>query len=77
MLVLTVISARVAIGILVECIPEALARPASSPDMLGIDRPLTSADAVDAGRVLGIDEDELDRLTSPQRPDRSGQGRSR
>jgi len=30
-----------------------------SPDMFGIDHPLTRADALDAGRALGIDEDLL------------------
>ncbi|MHB1139280.1 MAG: hypothetical protein ACYC2O_10015, partial [Microthrixaceae bacterium] len=30
-----------------------------SPDMFGIDRPISRADALDAGRVLGIDEELL------------------
>lgn len=58
-LVLTFVTARVAIGIL-GIMPEALARPAApSPDEIGLDRPLTRADALDAGRILGLDEDDL------------------
>jgi len=42
--------------------PMAEAQPAHvvpSPDLLGIDRPITRADALDAGRALGIDEELL------------------
>ena len=58
-LLLAFLVARIAIGVL-GVMPEALRRPAvASPDLLGIDRPLTRSDALDAGRVLGIDEDEF------------------
>ncbi len=33
--------------------------PVPSPDLLGIDRPISRADALDAGRALGIDEELL------------------
>lgn len=39
-----------------------------SPDELGLHAPLTRADALDAGRVLGLDEDLLDELTTRRRP---------
>lgn len=60
-----VVVVRTAIGIH-GAVPDVVARSrrtAPSPDMAGIDGPLTRADAVDAGLVLGLDEDELDRLT--------------
>jgi hypothetical protein len=58
-----VLVVRTAIGIH-GAVPDVAPRaPRVSPDMVGIDTPLTRADAVDAGRVLGIDEDELDALT--------------
>ncbi len=50
---------RIAIGVL-GVVPETLRRPeVASPDELGLDRPLTKADALDAGRMLGLDEDEM------------------
>jgi len=60
--------ARIAIGIfgvnpLDETGPEHLEPP--SPDMFGIDRPLTKADALDAERALGL-HDELILLSSSQ-----------
>jgi branched-chain amino acid transport system permease protein len=57
---LTFLVARIAIGVL-GVMPDQLRRPeVASPDLLGIDRPLTRSDALDAGRVLGLDEEELD-----------------
>ena len=54
-----VVSAVVAIGVLGEN-PTNLAPPAEpSPDLLGIDAPLTRSDALEAGRAVGIDEAEL------------------
>lgn len=38
------------------------ATPPPSPDLIGIDRPLTKADALDAGRELGLDEEQLASL---------------
>lgn len=62
-LIWAVLVVRTAIGIH-GAVPDVAPRaPRTSPDMIGIDTPLTRADAVDAGRVLGIDEDELDLLT--------------
>lgn len=50
---------RIAIGVL-GVVPETLRRPeVASPDELGLDRPLTKADALDAGRMLGLDEDDM------------------
>ena len=58
-----VLVVRTAIGVH-GAVPDVVPRgPRTSPDMVGIDTPLTRADAVDAGRVLGIDEDELDLVT--------------
>lgn len=62
MLVFVGLVAFVAIGIfgtnpMDEGRPAHLVSP--SPDMFGIDRPLTRADALDAGRALGIDEELL------------------
>jgi hypothetical protein len=58
-LVLTFLSARIAIGVL-GVVPEALQKAEiPSPDELGLDRPLTRSDALDAGRVIGLDEAEL------------------
>ena len=58
-----VLVVRTAIGIH-GAVPDVAPRaPRTSPDMVGIDSPLTRADAVDAGRVLAIDEDELDLVT--------------
>jgi ABC-type branched-subunit amino acid transport system permease subunit len=59
MLVFAFLAVRIAIGIF-GVMPEPLQRPElPSPDMLGIDRPLTRSDAADAARALGIDEEEL------------------
>ena len=51
----------------------AVAAPAPSPDMVGIDEPLSRADAMDAGRALGFDEDEFEALVAapPPRPARA------
>ncbi len=55
-LAFTVLAVRVAIGVL-GVIPEAIKKPeVASPDELGLDRRLTRADALDAGRMLGLDE---------------------
>lgn len=50
---------RVALGVL-GVVPEPLARPTlPSPDEVGLERPLTRADALDAGRMIGLDEDDM------------------
>jgi hypothetical protein len=54
--------ARVAIGVhgaAPSMMPGDAPAAAPSPDFLGIDAPLTRADALDAARVLGIDEELL------------------
>jgi branched-chain amino acid transport system permease protein len=62
-IVLAVLTARVAIGVS-GVPPELLARPvAPSPDLIGVDRPLTKADALDAARAMGIPEDDFRRPT--------------
>ena len=67
-LVVTALVARIAIGVL-GVMPEQMQRVEQpSPDMLGIDRPLTRSDALDAGRVLGIDEEEFDALAPASGP---------
>jgi branched-chain amino acid transport system permease protein len=58
-IVLAVLTARVAIGVS-GVPPELLSRPVvASPDLVGIDRPLTRADAVDAARAMGIAEEDF------------------
>ncbi|MBS1838910.1 MAG: hypothetical protein JST64_14550 [Actinobacteria bacterium] len=53
------LAVRVAVGVL-GVMPEAMQpREAPSPDELGLDRPLTRADALDAGRMIGLDEQEM------------------
>lgn len=48
---------RVAIGVM-GVVPESLKKVEHpSPDELGLDRPLSRADALDAGRSLGLDEE--------------------
>ncbi|MFZ4516883.1 MAG: ABC transporter permease [Microthrixaceae bacterium] len=60
MLVLVFLTVRVAIGVL-GVLPEQLQRaPAPSPDLVGVDRPLSRSDAHDAARAIGITEDEFD-----------------
>ncbi len=55
-LAFTILTVRIAIGVL-GVIPEAVKKPqVASPDELGLDRQLTRADALDAGRMLGLDE---------------------
>ena len=50
------LAVRVAIGVL-GVVPEAMTKATvPSPDELGLDRPLSRADALDAGRMLGLDE---------------------
>ena len=58
----TAVSARVAIIAhgAVPAIPGAVAEPSPSPDMVGVDRPLTRSDVLDADLALGIDEGMLD-----------------
>jgi hypothetical protein len=59
LILLAFLSVRVAVGVL-GAAPEPLRRPEPpSPDLIGIDRPLTRSDAMDAARALGIDEAEL------------------
>ena len=71
-LVVTALVARIAIGVL-GVMPEQMQRVEQpSPDMLGIDRPLTRSDALDAGRVLGIDEEEFDALAPASGPTAAG-----
>ena len=53
---LVFLTLRVAIGVL-GVVPEPLEQAeVPSPDELGLDRPLTRSDALDAGRGLGLDE---------------------
>jgi branched-chain amino acid transport system permease protein len=66
--VFTFLVVRVAIGIL-GVVPEPMQRPtAPSPDELGLDRPLTKADALDAGRALGLDESEMPPIGGTDEP---------
>ena len=59
-IVLAALSARVAIGVL-GVTPEQLRRPiAPSPDLVGVDRPLQRADALEATRQLGLSEDDFE-----------------
>ena len=71
--VFTFLSVRVAIGIL-GVVPEAMQTVAAdSPDEIGLDRPLTRADALDAGRALGLDEEDMPP-TGPPVPAGAGAG---
>ncbi len=55
--VFTFLVLRVAIGVM-GVVPESLKKVEHpSPDELGLDRPLSRADALDAGRSLGLDEE--------------------
>jgi len=55
--VFTFLVLRVAVGV-VGVVPESLKKVEHpSPDELGLDRPLSRADALDAGRSLGLDEE--------------------
>lgn len=64
LLLFAFVTVRVALGVL-GVTPEPMQRPEEpSPDMIGIDRPLTRSDAMDAARALGIDESELERPPS-------------
>ena len=59
-LVLAALSARVAIGVL-GVTPEQLRRPLPpSPDLIGVDRPLSRADAIEATHMMGLTEDEFE-----------------
>jgi branched-chain amino acid transport system permease protein len=59
-IVFAALSARVAIGIL-GVAPEQLRRPIPpSPDLVGVDRPLVRADALEATRQMGLSEDEFE-----------------
>jgi branched-chain amino acid transport system permease protein len=65
-LAITLLTARVAIGV-VGVDPsrgEQPRPPAPAPDLVGVDRPLTRADALEAARALGIDEADLQRPTA-------------
>lgn len=66
-LVLAFLSARIGIGVL-GVDPSAPDRPAAtrapSPDMVGVDTPLTRADALDAARALGVPEAALQQPTA-------------
>ena len=64
-LIWVVLVIRTAIGIH-GAVPDIGVAPAPSPDLLGIDRPLTHADALDAGRALGLDEEIFDQFVSTQ-----------
>jgi branched-chain amino acid transport system permease protein len=62
MLVFTVFVARVGMGLhgaVPPRVPAAAATP--SPDMVGIDTPLTRSEAIDAGRAIGLEADWLVR----------------
>lgn len=61
-IVYTLLSARVAIGVhgaAMDMMPGGPVVEAPSPDELGLHGPLTRADALDAARALGIDEELL------------------
>jgi ABC-type branched-subunit amino acid transport system permease subunit len=63
-LVLAALSARVAIGVL-GVTPEQLRRPLPpSPDLIGVDRPLSRADAIEATHMMGLTEDEFEAEVS-------------
>lgn len=66
LVVLALLAARVGVGVLgVDPTRDGPApAAASSPDLVGVDRPLTRADALEAARMLGIPEAELQRPTS-------------
>jgi branched-chain amino acid transport system permease protein len=58
----TLISARIAMGVhgaAMEMLPGGAPTETISPDEMGLHAPLTHADALDAGRALGIDEELL------------------
>lgn len=70
--VFTFLTLRVAIGVL-GVTPEPLRRPSvPSPDELGLDRPLTRADALDAGRMIGLDEQDMPLVAAEAVPEISG-----
>jgi hypothetical protein len=61
-IVYTLLSARIAIGVhgaAMDMMPGGPVVEGPSPDELGLHGPLTRADALDAGRALGIDEELL------------------
>lgn len=61
-IVYTLLTARVAMGVhgaAMEMLPGAAPTSTTSPDEMGLHAPLTYADALDAGRALGIDEELL------------------
>jgi hypothetical protein len=58
--VYVILVVRVALGIygdLSALMPAPAGGAPSSPDEIGLQSPLTKADALDAGRALGIDEE--------------------
>jgi len=60
MVVAAALSARVGIGVL-GVTPEQLRRPVPpSPDLVGVDRPMLRADAVEATRRMGLSEDDFE-----------------
>ena len=57
-----VLSARIAMGVhgaAMATLPGAPSSPPLSPDLVGIESPLTRVEAIEAGRILGLDEDLL------------------
>jgi ABC-type branched-subunit amino acid transport system permease subunit len=79
-IVYTLLTARIAMGVhgaAMDMLPGGAPTETTSPDEMGLHAPLTYADALDAGRALGIDEELLAaRNGAAPAPSSNGTGRT-